>query len=127
MPSVSVSVEFPASASTIYQYLRNRYDSETYKSASRQAIGYIPPVARLEDVPDARLRFTVSDDSLGVSINAWTWTYDVQAAGDRTRVTIEYTWSWVLSVLSLWTVRRQAANEIVETVMALEGLDQSNR
>ncbi len=126
MPSVKATIELAADVSVIYRYLRDRYDGDAYRSACLATKGYVPPVARTEDVENARLGFHVPahDVLFKFPVGSWTWTYELESVKpDRTRVTIEYTWSWILSVLSSWTIRHQAANELAETVMALEALD----
>lgn len=126
MPSIKATIEMPLKASLVYQYLRERYDSDAYRSACLATKGYVPPVAKIEDIKDTFLRFCVParDSLFRFSPGSWTWTYELESTNEeQTQVTIEYTWSWILSMLSFWTMRHQAANELAETVMAIEAID----
>ena len=125
MPSLSTTIEVPVDLPVVYRYLRDRYDGEAYRFASLSVKGYVPSVMRVVEIDNRSLRFTVPgrDPLLRMPIGSWTWGYDIEsAAAGRTRITIEYTWSVLLSVLSAWTVRHQAANEIAETALALQAL-----
>ena len=85
----------------------------------------MPPVALLEDVKNERLRFygPGRDSLFNFSLGSWSWQYKFQSGkGEQTRVTIEYQWSVIMSAMSMWTVRYQASNELVETVIAIEAL-----
>jgi hypothetical protein len=56
-------------------------------------------------------------------IGGWEWDYQLRAVAETaTEVTICYRWSWVFSLLGAGTMRHQAANELVETAMALDAL-----
>lgn len=126
MPSIKATIEVPVKVSLTYGYLRDRYDGDAYRSACLATKGYVPPVARTEDVENDKLGFYVParDVLFKFRTGFWTWTYEFESVKpDQTRVTIEYTWSWLLSALSFWTIRHQAANELAETVMAIEALD----
>lgn len=123
--SLRAVIDLPVERARVYQYLRNRYDGEAYRSACLATKGYLPGIVKLEDVENARLTFRVAgrDAWFKFSVSSWTWTYEIEPRGaDRTQVTIEYNWSWVMSILSSWTARFQAGNEITGTVMALEAL-----
>lgn len=125
MPSLKATIEVPVKVSLTYRYLRDRYDGEAYRSACLATKGYVPPVARTENVENDTLGFYVParDVLFQFPTGSWTWTYEFESVNpDQTRVSIEYTWSWVLSILSFWTIRHQAANELAETVMAIEAL-----
>jgi hypothetical protein len=125
MPSVKATVEIPLETPLVYGYLRDRYDGKAYRSACLATKGYVPPVAKTEDIENTKLGFYVPgrDSLLKFPTSSWTWKYELESPKpNQTRVTIEYKWSWMLSVLSFWTVRLQAANELAETVMAIEAL-----
>lgn len=126
MPSVKATVEIPVEVPIVYRYLRDRYQSESFQSAWRSTKGYAPTISKVQEIEDEFLQFRVSgrDVFTNWSISSWTWSYDLRPTKEsRAKVTIEYQWSWVLSVLSAWTVRHQAANELTETVLALDALD----
>lgn len=125
MPTLEATVEIPLPPAVAYRYLHDRYDGEAYRSACVQTKKYVPPVARIGSVEGQELSFFVParDSLLKFPISGWTWTYRIEDLGDgRSRITMRYRWSWMLSLLTMWTARSQAANEVVETVMALEGL-----
>ena len=49
--------------------------------------------------------------------------YDMIPAGDSlTQVNIWYRWGLFMSFITMFTVRHQAANELIETALALEAL-----
>ena len=125
MASVKVTVEVPVEASTVFQYLRDSYEGQSYRSACMQAMGYVPPIARLETVDNKKLRFSVPchNTIFGFQIVGWTWTFELEDLGNSTtRITIDYTWHWFLSMLGLGTVRLQAANALTQDVLAIEAL-----
>ena len=125
MPSVEAVVEIAADARLVYQYLHDRYDGEAYIAASLASKGYVPRVKRLESVDGRRLVFRVAgrDALTKIPTSSWKWSYEVEGIGEaRSRVTIRYPWSCLLSLISLWSARLHACNEMAETVMALEGL-----
>jgi hypothetical protein len=127
MPNLPVTVEIPASASRVYQYLRNRYNSETFRNASLAARGYLAEIHRVEEQENRKLRFWVAarDTLLRFRISGWRWEYALEAIDEgKTRVTITYRWGIFLSFITLWTARHQAGSELLETVMALEALAQ---
>lgn len=125
MPSVKATVEIPVETPVVYRYLRGRYRSENFQSASIAAKGYAPTVGKLQDIEDEFLQFRVAgrDSLTKIPTSSWTWSYDLQPTrAGRTKVTIEYQWSWVMSILSAGTAGQQAGNELAETVLALDAL-----
>jgi hypothetical protein len=125
MPSVKATVEIPVETSVVYRYLRGRYQSENFQSATMAAKGYTPAVGKLQDIEDEFLQFRVAgrDALTKISLSSWTWSYDLKPTrAGRTKVTIEYQWSWVVSFLSAGTAGHQAGNELAETVLALDAL-----
>ena len=125
MPSVSASIEVAASADSIYQYLRARYDREAHRSTSFATKGYVPNIHCVEEVPNKRVAYHVAgrDPMLHVSFGGWNWSYDIEPLSPLvSRVTIRYHWSWMMALLGLGTMRHQAGNEITETAMALDAL-----
>ncbi len=125
MASVKATVEVPVEASTIFQYLRDSYEGQAYRSACKQAKGYVTPIARLETVDNKKLRFSVAgrDALFRFQTGGWTWTFELEDLGNSTtRITIDYSWHWYFSMLGLGTVRFQAANSLTQDVLAIEAL-----
>jgi hypothetical protein len=125
MPSVHATIEVPVDSMRLYRYLRSRYDGEAYRAASMATKGYLPPVQCLEAIEGKRLRFSISarDAFLHIRYSGWTWTEELEPGEHgRTRLTIRYQWSWVLSLLSGGSARLQAATHLTQTVMAVEAL-----
>ena len=125
MPSINATVQVPVDVSAVYQYLRDRYNGQAYRSACMEARGYIPPVAHLEQVDYTKLRFFVPgrDALLRFPIGGWTWTYDLEDLGNSTtRIKVAYNWHWFLSILAFGTVRHQAANALTDDILAIEAL-----
>jgi hypothetical protein len=89
------------------------------------AKGYVPEVHCVEEQENERLSFSCAgrDSLLRFKTGSWTWTYQLtRLESDRTKVAITYQWSAWLSLLSVFTARLQAANELIETAMALDAL-----
>jgi hypothetical protein len=87
--------------------------------------GYVPKIHCVEEQENERLSFSVAgrDSLFRFKLGSWTWTYQMTSLErDRTKVAITYQWSIWLSLLSMFTVRHQAANELIETAMALDAL-----
>ena len=127
MPSLEASVTVPLPRARVYHYLRGRYEMPTFKYAALEAKGYMPRIERVVDDEPRKLVFWVRgrDGLLKFPIGGWRWSYDLaSASGSETKVTIRYEWSWLMCLLTAWTVRLQAANELVETARALEALAQ---
>ena len=125
MASVKATVEVPVEVSTVFQYLRDSYEGQAYRSACMQVKGYILPIARLETVDNKMLRFSVPgrDAIFGSQTGGWTWTFELEDLGNSTtRITIDYSWNWFLSMLGLGTMRLQAANALTQDVLAIEAL-----
>jgi hypothetical protein len=125
MPSVHATVEVPVDSMRLYRYLQSRYDGEAYRAASMATRRYLPPVKCLEAIEGERLRFSVSarEALMHIRWSGWTWTYELEPVEQgRTRLTIRYEWSLLLSLLSGGSARLQAANELTQTVMAVEAL-----
>jgi hypothetical protein len=113
MPSASASLTIPVPVEIVYRYLHERYNRPAHHD-----------VLLVAEEP-RRLVFSAAarDSLLPISYGGWRWEYELRPMGESaTRVTISYRWSWVMSILSSWTVRHQACNEIVETAMALDAL-----
>lgn len=125
MPSISATASVSAPASEVYRYLRDRYGRELHRTVSLETKGYIPAVKCVEELEPRRIIFQVRgrDPVLRFFIGGWTWCYDIEPDGETmSRVTIRYEWGWLMSILGAGTTRHQAANEIVETALALEAL-----
>lgn len=125
MSSVSASIKVSAPAPVVYRYLRERYAREAYRSTSIATKGYVPAVTCIEEVENRRMAFRVQgrDPLLRDFLGSWTWAYEIEPMGDSsTQVIIRYTWSWLMSLLGVGTIRPQACNEITEAAMALDAL-----
>lgn len=125
MPMVSAEVEVSRPVADVFRYLRDRYTSSTFRSVCMKAKGYVPECQCLEERENEHLVFWVAgrDGLLRFRISGWKWTYDLVPVGsDETRVAITYRWSPWVSLLSMFTARGQAANELTETALALDAL-----
>jgi len=125
MGFVTVTILVEAPAPRIYAYLKGRYVTEAFRKACMAAKGHLPPVKCLEEVENHRLHFTVPgrDSLLGFPVSHWTWTYEIEpVTASQSQVTIRYQWPWLLSLFTFWTAKPQAANEAIETVLALQAL-----
>jgi hypothetical protein len=91
---------------------------------------YVPEIQCLEEHANKKLVFWVagSDSLLRFKVPGWKWEYRLSAIGDEsTKVGITYQWGIGLSLLSAFTARFQAANEIVETALALHAMEKANK
>lgn len=129
MPRVTATFNLPIPKARVYQYLRKRHDCDLYRTVSLATKGYVPPITCLEDVEDVKLCFRVPgrDVLLRIPMGSWKWCYELESLSDsETRITIWYEWSLLMTLLSAWTVRHQAANELVETALGLKALAWTN-
>lgn len=126
MSTLYAQVSIRRSASDTYSYLRHRYESDVYRSASMMSKGYVPKIECIDARPDEHISFRVAgrDAVFKTKAPGWQWQYDLKPSGDTTTVSITYTWGILLSLASSFTARHQAANELVETAMALDALQQ---
>jgi len=118
-----ISIARPVSQ--VYAYLKNRYNSDVFESICKMTKGYVPKVECLEEVEDERLSFRVParDTVLLFRIGSWTWSYQLTAIGDGlTKVGITYEWGIWLDLVTMFTAKHQAANELVETALAIDAL-----
>ena len=125
MASLSTIIDVSVAIDRVYRYLRGRFDSDAYRAACEATLGYLPGVKCIEAVENKQLRFAAAGrDALhGFRIPGWSWSYDLSSGSDgKTRVTIQYQWTLLASVVSFWTARSQASKAIIDTVMALEAL-----
>ena len=91
--------------------------------------GYVPEIQCLEEQANERLFFAVAgrDSLLHFKVKGWKWEYRLSVIGDEgTKVGITYRWGIGFSLLSAFTARFQAANEIAETALALHALAAKN-
>jgi hypothetical protein len=92
--------------------------------------GYVPEIHRIEEQANQRLKFSVAgrDSLLRCRTPGWKWEYRLSSfANEKTKVVITYQWGIGLALLSAFTARAQAANEIVETALALHALEEANK
>jgi hypothetical protein len=125
MPTVYGELEIDCPATQVYAYLRDRYKAHVFRSVCMMAKGYVPDIHCVEERDNERIAFSVAarDSLLHFKTGSWTWTYDLtRLESGRTKVAITYRWGILLALLSMFTVRHQAANEVVETAMALDAL-----
>ena len=126
MSTIHGEVSICRPVSDVYAYLRNRYESEVFRSICMTAKGRVLEIQCLEEQANERLSFSVagSDSLLGFKTPGWKWEYRLSAIGDEgTKVGITYRWGIGLSLLSAFTAGAQAANEIIETALALHALE----
>lgn len=125
MSRVSPTLVYALPAKRIYDYLRHRYDGDVFREASMAAKGYVPPIELVEASEPAKLVFTVPgrDGLLELAVGSWSWGYNIEAITEgQAKVTIWYEWGLGTGILGAGTVKLQAANEVVETAMALDAL-----
>jgi len=130
MSTIHGEVSICRPVSLVYGYLRSRYESEMFRSICMTTKDYVPEIQCLEERGNERLSFSVAgrDALLGFKVPGWKWEYRLSAIGNEgTKVGITYQWGIGLSLLSAFTARFQAANEIVETALALHALEQANK
>ncbi|MBL4745532.1 MAG: hypothetical protein JKY08_04120 [Flavobacteriaceae bacterium] len=128
MGKVSTVIELDLEIGVIYKYLENKYHSERYKKACIAVKGYIPDIELLESMDDEKLLFKVKgyDPLLRIHMGSWKWSYTLKELGEyKTAVTFCYEWSVLMELFSLGTIKSQAGNELVESVLALEALEQA--
>ena len=125
MPTVYGELEIACPTAQVYAYLRDRYKTDIFRSVSMMTRGYVPEIQCIDEQKDERLSFSASarDCLLHFKAGSWTWTYQLtRLEKDKTKVAVTYEWSILLSLLSMFTVRGQAANELSETALALVAL-----
>ncbi len=125
MPSVYGEVTVARPVGEVYAYLKERYQSHVFRSVCMMTKGYVPEIACVAEQANERLTFRAAgrDSLLRFTMGGWTWSYDLASlAPAQTKVAITYRWSVWMSIISLFTVRHQAANELIETAMALEAM-----
>lgn len=125
MSLISTTVVIERSCETIYRYLQGRYQGQQYLAASMAIKGYIPEIQCLIAEPNRKLVFQVPGrDPVFGSLSSWKWEYELNPSDNgATQVLIRYSWGLGMSILGAGTIRHQASNELVETVMALEALE----
>lgn len=129
MPTLYAELEIACPAAKVYAYLRDRYKTHVFRSVCMMTKGYVPEIDCVEAQENQRLSFYVAgrDCLTRMKTGGWTWTYQLtRLDGDRAKVEITYRWSIAMALLSMFTIRHQAANEAVETAMALDGLATGN-
>ena len=130
MSTVYGQVETECPITIVYAYLKGRYQGDTFRSVSMMTRGYVPEVHRLEEQENERLSFRVAgrDSLLHFKTRSWRWTYELTPLHDgRTKVAITYEWDLLFSLLTMFTARGQAANELTETALAIDALTASKR
>ena len=125
MPAVYGELDIACPTGQVYAYLRDRYKTDVFRSVSMMTKGYVPDIQCVEQQENERLSFSVAgrDSLLHFNVGSWAWTYQLTRLTDNiTKVAITYEWSVLISLLSAFTARFQAANELVETALALDAL-----
>lgn len=128
MGKIKSTIKFNTEVDAVYKYLKERYSSERFKKASMDTKGYVPKVVLIEDEINSKLVFSAKghDPLIKMKIGGWQWGYSLKKIGEKqTEVSLFYEWSSTMTLLSLWTIKHQAANELTETVMSLDALEQS--
>jgi len=129
MGEISTKIEINIKTDIVYENLKERYNSQRFKNASLETKGYIPPIILKENKENSKLVFTSKghDSLTKMKIGGWQWSYDLKELdGNRTEVIISYEWSLFMTIMSFFTVKHQAANELCETVLSLDALEQLN-
>ena len=125
MPAVYGELEIPCPTGQVYAYLRDRYKTDIFRSVCMMTKGYVPEIQCVEQQENECLSFSVAarDSLLRFKTGSWAWTYQLTRLTDsRTKVAITYEWSVLLSLLSAFTIRHQATNDLIETALALDAL-----
>lgn len=126
MGKVKTVIEFDLKIEDIYNNLKNRYETERFKKVSIEVKGYCPSIKLLKSEANSKLIFSVQgyDPLLKINIGSWQWGYLLKEIGDnKTELTIFYKWNLLMTLLSMGTIKHQAGNELIETVMALDSLE----
>jgi len=138
MPFVSYSLKMfkkyavintESSSEKVFEYLKHRYSSENYISASMQAKGYVPKILLTNEILNRELTFFVKarDSLLPISYSGWRWHYKLtELSANSTKVEITYSVGLFLFLMSATTALGQAANEIMETVLAIDALSKNS-
>ena len=125
MNRLETTISIERSLGDVYNYLKNRYNSEQYQKVSKEIKGYLPEIKILADNDANELTFEVAavDAITKWRSSGWKWGYvlNAQEAG-HTSITIWYEWSSMLNITTMGTAQMQAANEITDTILALEAL-----
>ncbi|MHC4445917.1 MAG: hypothetical protein ACYTA5_25255 [Planctomycetota bacterium] len=130
MPTVYGELEIGCSAAQVYAYLRDRYKTDVFRSVCMMVKGYVPEIQCVDEQENERLSFSVAaqDVLLRIKTGNWVWTYELtRLEDDKTKVSITYEWSVLLSLFSMFTIRHQAVNELIETALALDALAANNK
>ena len=125
MFAVYAELEVGCPIAETYAYLKDRYKTDVYRSVCMMTKGYVPEIQTVEEQENKRLTFYVAgrDALLKFKTPGWRWTYELARLDDhKTKVALTYQWGLLLLLLSAFTIRHQAANELVETALALEAL-----
>jgi hypothetical protein len=125
MPSIQASLRVSAPAPLVFRYLDERYQRQAHVETSLATKGYVPAIRCLAREEGEKLMYYCRgrDPMLRISIGGWKWSYEVASLDHSlTEVTIRYDWGWFTAMLGVGTMRHQAANELVETAMAIDGL-----
>lgn len=128
MGKVTAVITLNMDSQKVYKYLKDRYDSERYKQACIDTKGYVPPIKLVENEVNSKLKFTVMgyDALLKMHMGSWTWTYRLKEIdAHKAELTLSYQWSFLMTLLAMGTIKSQATNELVETVLALDALEQA--
>lgn len=128
MGKIKSTIKINKEVDGIYKYLKERYNSERFKKVSIDTKGYVPKIVLTEDEINSKLVFTAKghDPLTKMKIGGWEWGYKLKKIQEKqTEISLYYEWNSIMSFLSLWTIKHQAANELTETVMALDALEQS--
>ena len=125
MFSRQTTITVPVAVEHVYRFLRTRYDSPNVTKAEMDTKGYVPRVRWLEEDENTRLVFSVParDPILRISFGGWKCEYNLKpVSSSSTQVAIRYTYSVWMAFFGMGTMGHQAANEIAETVSALDAL-----
>ena len=127
MGKISTTLQFNIEIDVMYKNLKERYNSERFKKASIDTKGYVPPVVLVSNETNSKLTFIAKghDPITKLKFGSWQWNYHFKDLGKgRTEVEISYKWNSMMTFLTFFTVKHQAANELTETVLSLDSLEQ---
>ena len=126
MGYITTTITIQVPQSTIFFYLRERYNTELYKNTGQESIGYVPMPLCIKEVPFSEIEFEVEGrDTIfsSLKVQGWRWGYQIQPDSEgKTKVTLWYKWGLLLTLITFGTARGQACNELLETALALLAL-----
>ncbi|ESA35551.1 hypothetical protein N836_11170 [Leptolyngbya sp. Heron Island J] len=126
MGYITTTITIQVPQSTIFFYLREKYNTQLYKNTFQELIGFAPMPLCIKEVPFSEIEFKdecMNTMSSSFKVQGWRWGYQIQPDSDgKTKVTLWYKWGLLLTLLTFGTAGGQACNELAETALALLAL-----